>query len=379
MRIAIVVGEVSGDMLGAGLMRSLQVRYPNAIFEGIGGPLMEAQGCRSFIPMERLSVMGLVEILGRVWELYFVRKRLIEQWKKNLPDVFIGIDAPEFNTGLEIKLKELSIPTVHYVSPSVWAWRPKRIHKIAKAVDLMLTLFPFEVSIYEQHNIPVKFVGHHLADSIPLDVDIELARHKLELSLTDTVVCLLPGSREGEVNNLGPVFIKAAEKILKKLPSVMFLLPAINQARYDQLNEMLLNSEVSHSVKLVLNNTKMCITASDSLLMASGTVTLEGLLLKKPMVVSYIISPISAMVFRRLLQQPFISLPNLLAGRKLVPEILQEDATPENLSVAVLSQINNHSMMAVLKKEFLDIHTTLKCDANERAAEAISDLLNKVP
>ncbi|MGK0249647.1 MAG: lipid-A-disaccharide synthase, partial [Oleispira sp.] len=215
MRIAIVVGETSGDMLGIGLMKALKKHYPDATFEGIGGPLMEAEGFKSFVAMERLAVMGLVEILGRLFELLKVRKKLVQHWQENPPDVFIGIDAPEFNTQLEYKLKQSGIKTVHYVSPSVWAWRPKRIHKIKKSVDLMLTLFPFEAKFYQQHDVPVSFVGHNLADGIPFEHNPEDARQVFNIEQGKKVVCLMPGSRGSEVEKLCPVFIQAAELVFK--------------------------------------------------------------------------------------------------------------------------------------------------------------------
>jgi len=378
MRIAIVVGETSGGMLGSGLMKSLKARYPDAKFEGIGGPLMEAQGFNSFVPMERLAVMGLVEILGRLFELLKVRKNLVQYWRKNPPDVFIGIDAPEFNTQLEAKLKQQGIKTVHYVSPSVWAWRSKRIFKIKKAVDLMLTLFPFEAKFYQQHDVPVHFVGHNLADKIPFESDMQGARDELNLPSENPVVCLMPGSRGSEVEKLAPVFIQAAELILKQSPNVQFILPAANEARQQQIEEVLTSHAGSKDLPLrVLDGqSQQCMKAADVVLLASGTATLEGMLLKKPMVVSYIVSPITAFLMRRLLKQPFISLPNLLAGREVVPEILQEHATPENLANAVVERIGDNELVHQLKETFLFIHKQLKRNADEEAADAIAKLLS---
>ena len=375
MRIAIVVGETSGDMLGIGLMKALKKHYPDATFEGIGGPLMEAEGFKSFVPMERLAVMGLVEILGRLFELLKVRKKLVQNWQKNPPDVFIGIDAPEFNTQLEYKLKQSGIKTVHYVSPSVWAWRPKRIHKIKKSVDLMLTLFPFEAKFYQQHDVPVTFVGHNLADSIPFDNHADDAREVFHFEKDEKVVCLMPGSRGSEVEKLCPVFIEAAELVFKHNPNVRFLLPAANKVRLQQIEQLIDNLNPTAKIDVVEGNSKTCMQASDVILLASGTATLEGMLLKKPMIVSYIVSPITAMIMRRLLKQEFISLPNLLAGREVVPEILQEQATPQNLANAVNERIEDENLIHQLQETFLFIHKQLKRGANEQAALAVVNLL----
>ena len=375
MRIAIVVGETSGDMLGIGLMKALKKHYPDATFEGIGGPLMEAEGFKSFVPMERLAVMGLVEILGRLFELLKVRKKLVQNWQKNPPDVFIGIDAPEFNTQLEYKLKQSGIKTVHYVSPSVWAWRPKRIHKIKKSVDLMLTLFPFEAKFYQQHDVPVTFVGHNLADSIPFDNHADDAREVFHFAKDEKVVCLMPGSRGSEVEKLCPVFIEAAELVFKHNPNVRFLLPAANKVRLQQIEQLIDNLNPTAKIDVVEGNSKTCMQAADVILLASGTATLEGMLLKKPMIVSYIVSPITAMIMRRLLKQEFISLPNLLAGREVVPEILQEQATPQNLANAVNERIEDENLIHQLQETFLFIHKQLKRGANEQAALAVVNLL----
>ena len=375
MRIAIVVGETSGDMLGIGLMKALKKQYPEATFEGIGGSLMEAEGFKSFVPMERLAVMGLVEILGRLFELLKVRKKLVQYWLKNPPDVFIGIDAPEFNTQLEYKLKKSGIKTVHYVSPSVWAWRSKRIHKIKKSVDLMLTLFPFEAKFYQRHDVPVSFVGHNLADSIPFENHAEDARHIFHIEQGEKVVCLMPGSRGSEVEKLCPVFIQTAELVFKHNSNVRFILPAANETRKRQIEQLIDELKPAVKIDVINGNSKTCMQAADVILLASGTATLEGMLLKKPMIVSYIVSPITAMIMRRLLKQDFISLPNLLAGREVVPEILQEHATAENLAKAVNERLEDEDLIHQLQETFLFIHKQLKRDANEQAANAVVNLL----
>lgn len=379
MRIAVVVGETSGDMLGSGLMKALKKRYPDATFEGIGGPLMEEQGFESFVPMERLAVMGLVEILGRLFELLKVRKQLIQRWVADPPDIFIGIDAPEFNTKLEYHLRSHGIPTVHYVSPSVWAWRSGRIHKIRKSVDLMLTLFPFEARFYEEHNVPVRVVGHNLADKIPLEPDTATAREHLKLSTENQLVCLMPGSRGSEVEKLGPVFIKAAKILSAQNDKLRFILPAANTQRKHQIEEIITENGMQSIITVTEGNSQECMKAADVILLASGTATLEGMLFKKPMVVSYIVSPVTAMIMRRLLKQPFISLPNLLAGREVVPEILQEAATPENLAKAVRERLEDETLIGQLHETFLFIHKQLRRNADQAAADAVSQLLETPP
>lgn len=377
MRIAIVAGETSGDMLGAGLIQSLQQRYPDAEFEGIGGPLMQARGFRSFVPMERLAVMGLVEVLGRLFELLKVRRDLIRHWKKNPPDVFIGIDAPDFNLTLEEKLRAAGIKTVHYVSPSVWAWRQKRVVKIARAVDLMLTLFPFEAKFYDQHQVPVKFVGHHLADKIPFETPVAPARDSLQLDAGRPVVCLMPGSRGSEVERLGKLFLKTAELMLHKRNDLQFIIPAASVERRNQIEAMLAAYPLTLPVKVVLGQSHTCMAAADTILLASGTATLEAMLLKKPMVVSYIVAPLTYHILKRLVTQPYISLPNLLAGRELVPEFIQHEATPEHLAEALLVRLEDSDAMHQLHETFLFIHRQLKRNADDEAAAAIAALLER--
>lgn len=375
MRIAIVAGETSGDMLGAGLIEQLKTRYPNATFEGIGGPLMMAQGFNSLVPMERLSVMGLVEVLGRLVELLKVRRDLIKRWRTNPPDVFIGIDAPDFNLTLEQKLRESGVKTAHYVSPSVWAWREKRVFKIAKAVDLMLTLFPFEAKFYEEHDIPVKFVGHHLADKIALETPTAPARVDLELEKSGQVVCLMPGSRSSEVAKLGALFLQTAEAMLRKRPELQFIIPAASVDRRNQIETMLAEYPGNLPVKVILGRSQTCMAAADTILLASGTATLEAMLLKKPMVVSYILAPLTYKILKRLVTQPYISLPNLLAGRELVPELIQDEATVDNLSEALLARLEDSDDMHQLHETFLFIHRQLKRNADDEAAAAIAELI----
>lgn len=375
MRIALVAGETSGDMLGAGLIKHLKQRYPEATFEGIGGPLMQAEGLQSFYPMDRLAVMGLVEVLGRLWELLGIRRQLIQRWRSDPPDVFIGIDAPDFNLTLAQRLREQGIKTVHYVSPSVWAWRKKRVFKIAKAVDLMLTLFPFEAKFYQQQQVPVRFVGHHLADKIPLHTDSIAARHALNVDECVPLVCLMPGSRRGEVAKLGDLFLQTALNLLARQPDIQFLIPAANEARREQILAQINTLPVALPVHVFLGQSHACMAASNVVLLASGTATLEALLLKKPMVVSYVMAPLTFWLLKRMVTQPYISLPNLLAGRALVPELLQHDATPERLADALVANLQDNAETQQLQANYVSIHQALRCGADEQAAHAIADLL----
>lgn len=376
MRIALVAGETSGDMLGAGLIKHLKQRFPEATFEGIGGPLMIAEGMDSFHPMERLSVMGLVEVLGRLWELLGIRRSLIQRWHADPPDVFIGIDAPDFNLTLAQRLREQGIKTVHYVSPSVWAWRKKRVVKIAKAVDLMLTLFPFEAQFYQQERVPVRFVGHHLADKIPLQTDHIAARRALKVDESAPLVCLMPGSRRGEVAKLGDVFLRAAQNLVESQPDIQFLIPAANEERRQQIVEQIEALPVTLPIHVFLGQSHTCMAAANVVLLASGTATLEALLLKKPMVVSYVMAPLTFWLLKRMVTQPYISLPNLLAERELVPEILQDDATPERLSQTLYELLQDNANAQQLQADFLRIHHTLRCHADEQAAQAVAELLS---
>lgn len=375
MRIAIVVGETSGDMLGAGLVEALRRRYPNAEFEGIGGPLMQARGFHSLFPMERLAVMGLVEVLGRLFELLSIRKQLIRRWIDNPPDVFIGIDAPDFNLTLEERLREKGVRTVHYVSPSVWAWRQKRVLKIARAVDLMLTLFPFEARFYTEHQVPVKFVGHHLADKIAFETPKKPARETLGLDPDKPLVCLMPGSRGSEVERLGNLFLETAQLMLRRKPDLQFVIPAASVDRRNQIQAMLDAWPFPMPVKLVLSQSHACMAAADAILLASGTAALEAMLLKRPMVVSYRVAPLTYRILKRLVKQPYVSLPNLLAGRELVPEVLQDAATPMKLSALMLDMLDNTVARSQLHETFLFIHRQLRRNADEEAATAIAALL----
>lgn len=376
IHIGIVVGEASGDILGAALMTELRKLYPNAEFSGIGGPRMLALGFHSYFPQDRLAVMGLIEPLKRLPELLRIRKFLREHFIANPPSVFIGIDSPDFTISLERSLKEHGIKTVHYVSPSVWAWRQKRVFKIAKSVDLMLTLLPFEAAFYEKHNVPVEFVGHHLADEIPLEVNKYNARRELGIPEHARVVALLPGSRASEVERMGKLFMHAAVFCLEQDPELLFYIPAANSDRYRQLHHQL-NDYVDFPIQLFNGNSHRVMAAADVLLLASGTVALEALLLKKPMVVAYKMAPLTFKILSWLVKTPFVSLPNLLANKLLVPELLQDQATPEKLSACVMHYFENPDETSDLSNTFAEMHLTLKRDASARAAAAVAKLIER--
>lgn len=375
LTIAIIAGEASGDILGAGLIRSLRQRYPNARFVGIGGDEMVAEAFHSLVPMERLSVMGLVEVLGRIRELFSIRARLLDFFFKTPPDVVIGIDSPDFTLAIERRCREAGIPSVHYVSPSVWAWRQKRIFKIAKSVDLMLTLFPFEARFYEEHQVPVAFVGHPLADRIEMTTDTRAARQNLGLDVDKPVLAVLPGSRGGEVERLGTLFLEASRWLQSRRPDIQLVIPCVNRERERQVQSLVESLEVKLPVTLVRGRSREVMAASDVVLLASGTATLEAMLLKKPMVVGYRLSNLSFKLVSRLVKVPWVALPNLLAQKQLVPELLQDDATPEALGAAVLERLENEQERLRLNEAFSELHESLRQNADERAATAISTLL----
>ncbi|MHC8304512.1 lipid-A-disaccharide synthase [Pseudomonas sp. PB3P13] len=371
LRIALVAGEASGDILGAGLMRALKARHPAVEFIGVGGPLMQAEGLTSYFPMERLSVMGLVEVLGRLRELLKRRKKLIADLIAEKPDVFIGIDAPDFTLNIELKLRQAGIKTVHYVSPSVWAWRQKRVLKIREGCDLMLTLFPFEAKFYEEKGVPVRFVGHSLADAIPLEADRAAAR--AELGLPDgPLVALMPGSRGGEVGRLGELFLDTAQRLRAMRPGVRFVMPCASPERRKQLEELLAGRDLP--LTLLDGNSHLALAACDAVLIASGTATLEALLYKRPMVVAYRLAPLTFWILKRMVRSPYVSLPNLLAQRLLVPELLQDDATVEALAQTLSPLIEGGEEQT---RGFDEIHRTLRLDASNQAADAVLKLIGE--
>lgn len=371
----IVAGEASGDILGAGLIRALRRKYPGARFVGIGGEEMVAEGFLSLVPMERLSVMGLVEVLGRLRELFSIRARLMTYFLQNPPDVVIGIDSPDFTLGVERRCRDAGMLTAHYVSPSVWAWRQNRIFKIAKSVDLMLTLFPFEARFYEEHKVPVAFVGHPLADRIPMEPDTLAARRSLGLNEQAPVLAILPGSRGGEVERLGGLFLEAVKWIQSRRPDLQLAIPCVNREREQQVRALVDALDVKLAVTIVRGRSREVMAAADVVLLASGTATLEAMLLKKPMVVGYRLSNLSFKIVSRMVKSPYIALPNLLAKKPLVPEFIQDDATPQALGEAVLERLENPEERERLTKAFSEIHATLRQNADEQAASAIASLI----
>lgn len=353
-------------------MQAIKLRHPDVEFIGVGGARMEAEGLTSYFPMERLAVMGLVEVLGRLFELLGRRRQLARDLIAAQPDVFIGIDAPDFNLGLELKLRRAGIRTVHYVSPSVWAWRQKRVLKIREACDLMLTLFPFEAQFYDAHQVPVRFVGHPLADAIPQHADRAAARDALDLPHDEAVVALMPGSRGGEVARLGELFLDAAIRLRALRPGIRFLLPCATPERREQLEQMLAGRDLP--LTLLDGRSHEVLAACDAVLIASGTATLEALLYKRPMVVAYRVAPLTYRILKRLVKSPYISLPNLLAERLLVPELIQDAATAEALAQTVAPLIDGGQVQT---EGFDVIHRALRRDASVSAADAVLKLAGR--
>ncbi|MEO6697978.1 MAG: lipid-A-disaccharide synthase [Paraperlucidibaca sp.] len=376
----IVAGEASGDTLGADLIRALKVQYPNARFIGIAGPQMLAEGAETLVPMERLSVMGLVEVLGRLRELFAIRDQLIAHLIEQKIDVFIGIDAPDFNLRIAAELKAQGLRTVHYVSPSVWAWRQGRVHGIRASVDLMLCLLPFEKAFYDQHDVDAVFVGHPLADALPRLNDTVAAQQRLGLAPAP-YIALLPGSRRGEVASLLPLLLDAAQHIHRKRPDCVFLIPAINAERLADIDVLVANyPELPLRVfdqRLGAGVGREVMSAAAVIALASGTATLEALLLKKPMVVTYRLHWLTWLIARFLVRIPFVSLPNLLAGRRLVPELLQGQANPQNISKEVLAWLNDPLRVAETVASFDHFHEQLARNASATGAQAIIALLAK--
>lgn len=371
---AIVVGEHSGDTLGAGLMQALKIQYPQAKFIGIGGAKMQKLGFESLFAMEELAVMGIVEVLGRLRRLLQVRKSLVEHFTQNKPDVFIGIDAPDFNIGLELRLKKQNIKTVHYVSPSVWAWREKRIFKIAKATDMVLSLLPFEKAFYDKHQVPCTFVGHPLADDIPMVSDKKQARAELNLPLENKILALMPGSRGGELSRLLEPFFQSAEQLQQEDEHLLFVAPMVSEKRAAQFNALKSELAPHLKVQVIIDKTQAVMSASDCLLTASGTVTLEAALIKRPMVICYKFNMLTHLLAKWLVKLQWFSLPNLLANKTLVPELLQDEVCPEQIIPLVKARLYHDQTQ--LNDSFGIIHQQLKCNASKQAAKAVIDLLS---
>lgn len=384
LRIGIVVGEVSGDTLGAALIRSFKAQGIHAVFEGIGGEQMQAEGFQSIYPMERLAVMGLVEVMGRLKELFAIRDDLVTRWQADPVDVFIGIDAPDFNLRLSAKLKPLGMKTVQYVSPSVWAWRQGRVHGIRAAVDLVFCLFPFEVDFYTKHNVKAAFVGHPLAKQISIQFDQVQAKQLLNLEPTQPIIGLLPGSRSGEVSRLAPLLFEAAELLLKDNPYLTFVVPAINQMRLQQINQVLEqhSSMLKNAVRVLTasdqeaNIGRQVMAASDLVLLASGTATLECLLYGRPMVVVYKLHWLTYMIANWMVKIPYKSLPNILAGKEIVPELIQYDATPQNVYTTA-KKLWLSSDALTQQHALQEIHRGLQGEQATDPASAVLELIQK--
>lgn len=371
VRIGIVAGEASGDLLGSHLMRALKQKRSDIEFVGIAGPKMIGEGARSLFPMERLSVRGYVEVIRHLFGLLKLRRQLLNHFLSNPPDLFIGIDAPDFNFWLEKKLKNKGIKTIHYVSPSIWAWRKNRINKIKHAVTHMLALFPFEPALYQQAGIPVTYVGHPLADILPIEPDVTAAREGLKLESSALVIAMLPGSRQSEVQQHADLFVKTAKLIYADHPNAIFLVPLITRETRRIFEAAIFSEPESLPIQILFGHAHDAMEAADVVIVASGTATLEAALLKKPMVITYRMSKLSWKLLKRMQLQPYVGLPNILAGKFVVPELLQDDATPEKLADAALKFINDTSYMAEIKAEFTKIHHSLRQNTAEKAALAV--------
>jgi len=376
LRIGIVVGEASGDLLGAQLIRDLKEKYSDVEVVGIGGKHLIENGCQSLFDMERLSVMGIFEIFGRLFELLGIRRKLTKYFIENPPDIFIGIDAPDFNLTLEENLRSQGIRTVHYVSPSVWAWRESRLKKISRAVDLMLVLFPFELPYYEKNNITVRFVGHPLATQLNKTTDKNSVREVLGLPSDKIIIALMPGSRKSELNQHSQIFLKTALWCQERHDNLYFVANMVDEQTEVMFNKVINETSPDLPITIFTNDSRRVMEASDLLLLASGTITLEAMLLKKPMVVAYRVSWLTYQIFSRLIHAPYVALPNLLADKLLVPECLQYDCTPEKLGSELSAWLNDESAVEKLKHEFDVIHQGMIQQKRHTAIDAIMPLIS---
>lgn len=375
MRIGLVAGETSGDLLGAGLIKALRERCPDATFEGVAGPMMQAAGCEAWEEAETLAVFGLIEPLKVIPKLLKLRRTLVRRWTENPPDVFVGIDAPDFNLGLEIKLRERGIKTVQYVSPSVWAWRQGRVRKVARAVNKVLCLLPFEKTFYDEHAVAADFVGHPMADSMPVDLDTATIRSALGIK-APVVVAVLPGSRHSEVSRLGPIFANTCAQLLMTHPELRFVTPMVN----DRLKQLFLRHldavDIRDDFLITDGDAQSAIAASDLVLLASGTASLQTAMLRKPMVGAYRFSALTYAIAKtfKLIDVPFFTLPNLLTEEPLVPEFLQAEATPTALATAVTNLLDDPDRRAMISRRFEELRGELALDADYRAANAVYEL-----
>lgn len=375
LRIGIIAGEVSGDILAAGLMQQLRTLYPDCQFVGIAGPCMQHIGIESLFDMDELAVMGLVEVLSRLPRLLKVRKQIIRYFLDNPPDIFIGVDAPDFNITVELKLKQAGIKTVHYVSPSVWAWREKRIYKMKAAADLTLAFLPFEKAFYDQHQVPCAFVGHTMADAIPLENDPVPARLALGLDVDKPVLAVLPGSRHAEISMLAPVFLQTCRQLIAQFPTLQFVVPCVNARRRAEFETILAADGAGLPVSVIDGQARLAMTAADVILLSSGTATLEAMLVNRPMVVAYKVKPLTFWIGKKLVKIRMFSLPNLLAGKMIVPEFIQENCTPALLSQSVSHYLQSDN--SELSQTFLHLHQKIRCNADVQAARAVAELIQR--
>lgn len=376
-RIAMVAGEASGDLLASHLIRALRVRYPDAEFFGIGGPLMHREGFQALWSCERLAVHGYVDALRRYRELSGIRKELLARILSERPDAFIGVDAPDFNLWLERRVREAGMPSIHFVSPSIWAWRGGRIRGIARSVSHMLCLFPFEPALYEKAGVPVSYVGHPLADVFPLEPDRAAMRERLNIRSDIPVIALLPGSRESEVRNLAPTYIETAKILAERRPNALFLVPLATRATRELFEQAMYEADAGElSLRILFGHAVDAMTAADVVLVASGTASLEAALLKRPMVISYRIGKWQYRLMKRMAYLPWIGLPNILCNETVVPELIQDAATPPALADALDRWLADPEGRAALERRFADLHIQLRQDTALRAAEAIAPYLD---
>ena len=376
-KIAIVAGEVSGDYLAASLISELNKQHPDFHFFGIAGPQMMAAGCEMHFPAEKLAVMGFAEAIGRLREIYSIRRKFRRYCLENPPDLFIGVDAPDFNLSLEEKLRGAGIKTIHYVSPSVWAWRAERIHKIKRAVDRILTLFPFEAEFYKQHSVPVSYVGHPLADMIPLVPDQASARKQLQLPQEAKIIAVLPGSRRTEVERIAPVFCKAVKLCTEQNSQLRFVAPMATPAIRSMFTDMMRSLIPDTEICLLDGQARQAMTAADVVMVASGTATLEALLCKRPMVVAYKMAASTWWYMKRKLVVDRYALPNHLADHDVALELYQEDATPERIAAEIMRLLDNPDEVSQLQETFTTIHNTLRCNASQQAASAVLQVMGE--
>lgn len=376
LTIALVAGETSGDILGAGLIRALKARHPDARFVGVAGPLMQAEGCEAWYEMEELAVMGIVEVLGRLRRLLKIRRDLTQRFTELKPDVFVGIDAPDFNITLEGRLKRAGIRTIHYVSPSVWAWRQKRVFKIGRNTNLVLAFLPFEKAFYDRFNVPCRFIGHTMADAMPLQPDKLAARR--ELGIAEEAICLglLPGSRGAEVEMLSADFLRAAQLLRQRYTTLEIVVPLVNAKRREQFEQIKAQVAPELPMHLLDGKGRQAMLASDAAILASGTAALECMLAKCPMVVGYRMKPSTFWLAKRLVKTPYVSLPNLLAGRELVKELLQDECQPDALAAALEPLLHAGPEREALLKTFTELHQQIRWNADEQAADAVLEIIN---